>query len=287
MKTLAQSKVLFVASLKELYGQQEAESLSRIVFQHLTGFSFLDQVMHQYDVLSEETTTKLGNILKRLLRWEPIQYITGETEFLDLKLKVNASVLIPRPETEELVQLVQKSIKENRKKDISILDIGTGSGCIAIALRKMNPDHEVVAVDISDEALTVAKQNAELNAAEVKFMKYDILDDFQESSFTLKFDIIVSNPPYVTESDKMLMRRNVLDFEPESALYVSDEDPLLFYRKIAEFARLNLSDGGVIFLEINESYSEQLKSLYLAFGFKEIEIEKDLSGRDRFAIIHS
>lgn len=285
LKTLAQSKVLFLDSIKELYGQQEAESLARIVFQYLTGYSFVDQVMHQNDVPPDDTEAKLKNIMERLLHWEPVQYIFGETDFLDLRIKVNPSVLIPRPETEELVLMAEKIIRQKGFAGKKLLDIGTGSGCIAISLKKRIPELEITAVDISETALETARKNANDNNATVDFKKFDILNFQLEEPLSERFDIIISNPPYVTELDKMLMQRNVLDFEPATALFVSDNDPLLFYRKIAEFARINPASGGVILLEINENYGEELKSLYLALGFKKADIKTDLSGRNRFAII--
>lgn len=287
MKTLAESKSKLISSLISLYGLNEAESLARAAVAFLTGYSPVEQVLHKNDVLTDSILEKLENFQLRLSQYEPLQYILGETEFLGRKFIVDSSVLIPRPETEELVLLADRFIKENFKKNLKILDIGTGSGCISIALKHKNPDSEISALDISEEALVVARKNAAMNSTEIDFRKYNILNFEQEVPFSFTFDMIISNPPYVTESEKMLMQKNVLDHEPATALYVSDEDPLIFYRKIAEFARLNLADGGVIFLEINENYAEQLKSLYLASGFKKTEIEKDLSGRDRFAIIHS
>lgn len=287
VKTIAELKKFLESSLVEYYGQKEAESLSRIVLRHITGYSAAEMILHSKDTLSETDLEKLYGFRKRLLNWEPVQYILGESAFLDIRVKVDPSVLIPRPETEELVLLADRYLNESCKKNLRLLDIGTGSGCIAIALKNMNPDSVVSALDVSEKALGVARENAAMNSAEIDFRKQNILNFEEEGPFPCKFDMIISNPPYVTESDKLLMHKNVLDHEPATALYISDEDPLIFYRKIAEFARLNLADGGVIFLEINENYAEQLKSLYLAFGFPEIEIRKDLSNRDRFAIIHS
>ncbi len=220
--------------------------------------------------------------LNRLKQEEPIQYILGETEFYGLQFKVNNHVLIPRPETEELVEWV---ISESRdqKSEFRILDIGTGSGCIAIALAKNIPNAKVYALDISKEALKIAKQNAELNAVEVKFVEADILNVSCDEyvSALQKFDIIVSNPPYVREQEKQLMKDNVLSNEPHLALFVKDENPLLFYNTISDFARATLNDKGMLFFEINEYLGNSMIQLLKEKRFKNIELKLDIFKKDR------
>jgi release factor glutamine methyltransferase len=209
---------------------------------------------------------------------EPIQYILGETEFYGLKLNVNPAVLIPRPETEELVDWI---LKINSIRNAKILDIGTGSGCIALALKNHLKEGEISGVDISENALKVARENALQNHLNVNFFQSDILK-WKESEWD-KFDIVVSNPPYVRMSEKAKMNDNVLHYEPDSALFVSDQDPLVFYRAIAAFASQYLNKNGFLFFEINEYLGEEMKVLMEGFGFESIEIRKDINSKNRMA----
>jgi release factor glutamine methyltransferase len=217
--------------------------------------------------------------VKRLQNNEPLQYVLGETEFYGLTFYVGPGVLIPRPETEELVQLI---LKANQKVNAPILDIGTGSGCIAIALAKNLPEAHMDAMDISAQALAIADENARLNGVLINFILHDVLHEngFQPSG---KYDIIVSNPPYVTESEKKWMQPNVLDFEPESALFVSDTDPLIFYRQISQLATKWLAPGGWLYFEINEQFGNQMYKLLENIGYSQIIIHKDINQKDRMA----
>ena len=227
---------------------------------------------------------RIESILKRLKTGEPVQYILGHTEFFGLPFNVNPSVLIPRPETEELVEWILDSWRlavGGWHKPYNILDIGTGSGCIAISLKK-NLNAEVSAIDISAGALNTAKENAELNDVEVNFILADILNLKSEIGSS-KFEIIVSNPPYVTLEDKKQMHINVNDFEPHNALFVPQEDPLIFYKAIADFAAKRLENGGLLFFEINENYGEEIIELLNGKQFNNIELRKDMSGKYRMA----
>jgi release factor glutamine methyltransferase len=217
--------------------------------------------------------------VKALLQHKPLQYILGSTEFLDWEFELNEQVLIPRPETEELVQLIANQ-NYNLSSSSRILDIGTGSGCIAIALQKLTKA-EVSAIDISSEALAIAKHNAQKLLSRVNFQQIDILDDSQWDNIPGDFDLIVSNPPYVQESEKKWMHKNVLEYEPALALFVSDKDPLIFYRMIAAFANCKLKKNGQLWFEINEFLSNQLIDL-LKDNFSEIEIIKDYKDKNRF-----
>jgi release factor glutamine methyltransferase len=239
------------------------------------GLSRLDLALDRERELSEAEEEKLNAALQRLRQHEPIQYITGKTEFYGLSFSVNKNVLIPRPETEELVEWILEDCKH--QEQLNILDIGTGSGCIAISLAKNLPNSKVTAFDISDEAIKVAQGNAELNEVEVAFLKKDILAvDFLSG----KFDIIVSNPPYVRELEKKDMQRNVLEHEPATALYVKDEDPLLFYRKIADLADQNLVPKGKLYFEINQYLGKETEVLLTEKNFQ-TRLKKDIFGVDR------
>lgn len=270
----------YVKSLQPLYEKEEAESISQWMLEDRLTISRTEIFLKGNETVSEIKANDLAWKLMRLIKGEPVQYILGYTHFYGMKLKVNKSVLIPRPETEELVDWIIHDYKNwNRGEKLNILDIGTGSGCIAIGLKKNLPLAQVCAFDISADALMVAEENAGFNSTSVEFMQHDILK--AAPNFGSHFNLIVSNPPYVLENEKSKIHKNVLQFEPHQALFVPDNDPLIFYNSIADFAQTNLLDGGAIYLEINSDYSEQTVSLLNEKGFKKNEVRKDLSGNKR------
>ena len=263
-----------------VYEEQEGRSMLYQLIHHFFKFDKIGFVKNPDFRLTESELLKLHFAVKELLTEKPLQYIIGEVEFLGLKIKVNPHVLIPRPETEELVQLIRT--REDFKNPVArLLDIGCGSGCIPITLKKHFPDVEILGLDVSGEALKLATENAKLNETDVEFVNQDILDEKKWSQLG-KIQMIVSNPPYVRDSEKELMQKNVLDFEPDLALFVSDADPLLFYRKIAEFAQQSLGKRGVLYFEINEAFGTETKDLLESKGFKSVEVLKDMHGKDRF-----
>ncbi|MCG3166396.1 MAG: Release factor glutamine methyltransferase [Bacteroidia bacterium] len=292
---------LFRKELENLYPTEEIETFLFFSFSEYFGFSRSDMVLKKEMRLSESELLKFFRVIRKLKLHVPIQYILGNTEFYGLKLKVNEHVLIPRPETEELVDWIIRDVTSSvvEKQSLKILDIGTGSGCIAIALKKNMPEAEVYALDISANALTVAKENAELNTAEIHFLQDDILEFYRRGAETQsnnkdkknsaplhlrgekKFDLIVSNPPYITEAEKEAMSANVLDYEPHTALFVPDNDALLFYRAILDFANEKLAPGGNVYFELNSSYAAAVAGLAADKGFINCIIRKDLSGKER------
>jgi len=281
MKTIKDVFSTFKQSLGTLYDTSEIEALTLMIISEITELSKAMIKAFPEQEITLQQHEKLNNILARLQTGEPIQYILGHTEFYGLTFKVNPSVLIPRPETEELVEWVLNSKVESQKSKVSnILDIGTGSGCIAISLKKNFPTAQVSAIDISTEALQTAKQNAELNEVDINFIHADILNINSEIEIP-KSEIIISNPPYVTLHDKTQMHTNVTDFEPHTALFVPENDPLIFYKAIADFAIDNLAPKGLLFFEINESLGKETVEMLESKGFKDIELRKDMSGRDR------
>ncbi len=266
--------------LCSIYDNDEANAMILILFEHYFNIDRVKMALEPDLRLSESEMLKIHFAVKDLLKHKPIQYIIGETEFCSLKFKVNENVLIPRPETSEMVYRIHNSqcIIHNSER-LSILDIGTGSGCIAISLAKMLPDAEVYALDISEEALNIAKENARINNVNVTFIQDDILN--LKNNIETKFDIIVSNPPYVRELEKAEMRDNVLKWEPHNALFVSDEDPLIFYRSILEFAKIHLKEKGEVWFEINEFLGKEMTSLCEELGFSNVRIYKDFRGKER------
>ena len=280
MKSVKDVSIAFRKELAGLYDVREIDSLCMITIAEITGTSSAKIKAFPELELPVEHSETITNILAKLKTGEPIQYILGHTEFYGLTFKVNPSVLIPRPETEELVEWIIASTANGHWASGNILDIGTGSGCIAITLKKHLNEAHVSAIDISAEALKTAKENAELNDVIVDFIEADILNIKYEID-NAKFDVIVSNPPYVTLYDKKQMHTNVTDFEPHSALFVPEDDPLIFYRIITDFASTYLKKGGLLFFEINENYGEQIVELLNIKSFKNIELRKDMSGRDR------
>ena len=262
--------------LTDLYPKTEIQGFSKIIIEEICGWNFTDQIVKKNERISETDFEKIKEIILRLKDFEPLQYILGETHFHGLKLKVNPSVLIPRPETEELVEWILNSRLTLKS---TILDIGTGSGCIALALKNHLKKAKVLGLDISEKAIEIARQNAVINDLDVEFIIADVLK--WENSNWNNIDVIVSNPPYVMELEKSKMHKNVLNFEPQNALFVSDSDPLVFYRSISGFAKQHLVNKGWLFFEINESLGNEMNNLLQSFGFCDIEIRKDINGRDR------
>ena len=268
-------------SLKGEYSESEIHVLGMLILEKLTGFSRIWLLIHKELKLNDEQNIIASQYLERLKNHEPIQYILGETEFYGLKFKVNPSVLIPRPETEELVEWVKPPHPPKGgflSGTPTLLDVGTGSGCIAVALKKKFPSANVSAMDISPEALALAKENAALNEVNIEFIQDDIL---HPATTDRKWDVIVSNPHYIPASEQRYLHKNVTDFEPHLALFVQDNDPLIFYRKIAEFALSHLTAGGRLYVEIHQSLGRQCCQLLESMGFQSVELRKDLSGNDR------
>lgn len=270
-------RTFFNKELSNLYPKTEIDAFFFRTIEHILNLQLTDVFTKQDLLIDDANMTVLKSVIKRLQKEEPIQYILGETEFYGYRFKVNSDVLIPRPETEELVSWVKETI-ENNQTELSILDIGTGSGCIAISIQKEVPTARVTAFDISEKALNTAKQNAELNEANVNFIHHDILSN---TLINKKFDVIISNPPYVRELEKVEIKNNVLNNEPHLALFVDDNNPLLFYKRIADVALTNLNDNGVLFFEINQYLGEETKQMLLDKGFKNVVLKNDLFGNHR------
>jgi len=264
------------SELQGLYPETEIRSFTNLMIEKLTGFSSTQIILNKNTLFSDIQGHEIESFIELLKKHVPIQYILGETEFYGLPFLVNDSVLIPRPETEELVDWIRNENKRNEA--INILDIGTGSGCIAIALKHEFPNAVVEAFDISDNALETAHTNADLNKLEVLFSKVDILN---VGELNKKWDIIVSNPPYIPEQDKGEMEANVLEHEPHLALFVPDNDPLLFYRHIALFAQKLLNPNGKLYFEIHRDFGNECVELLTSLGFSEVELRKDISGNNR------
>ena len=279
---LREIKNIFHAELDALYQQEEVRSFFSMLIEHYLGLELFVLALQPDFTISKEEERPFFEALGRLKLQEPIQHIIGKTHFMEMDFRVSKDVLIPRPETEELVRWIIDEI-QNTKYEVrsinalKILDIGTGSGCIAISLAKHLSKADVHAVDISEEALKVAKANAVSNEVDVTFIKQDVL----KGELLLEFDIIVSNPPYVREMEKDEIHKNVLDYEPPQALFVTNEDPLVFYKSITALASIHLKEGGSLFLEINQYLGKETKQLLNDHNFSEIELRKDMFGNDR------
>ncbi len=265
--------------LEPYYSANEAAAMARILLCEMFGSSLTDFYLCKDIALSAKEEEKLKDILHRLQNFEPIQYIQGEAPFLGRSFKVAKGVLIPRPETEELVELMLKEVAA----DARILDMGTGSGCIAISLSKELPRAEVAAWDVSDEALDIARENNRLLQASVSFSHTDLMTYTPRQ--TGCYDVIVSNPPYVLEKEKEEMEQNVLAWEPETALFVPDDDPLRFYRRIGSLGRQMLVDGGSLYVETNRAYANEVADLFQSQGYVKIRIIRDMSGNNRFIVV--
>lgn len=262
--------------LAPIYGEGEAKAMVRLIFHSLKGWRLTDLAIHHDTILSDYMMEKIRDILARLEKHEPIQYILGTAYFYGMDLKVNRDTLIPRPETEELVDII---VKENTESDLRVLDIGTGSGAIAIALARNLNFPVITAIDISAGAIATAKENAHKLHADIDFLKQDV---FCYTPSTGSYDIIVSNPPYIDESERKDMEANVLEYEPHSALFVPDDSPLIYYSQIAEIGNLSLTEGGKVYCEINPRHADDLKALFAGQGYSDIEIVNDIHSRPRF-----
>lgn len=277
MHSIAASFQAFVQNLSQIYDAGEARSIARIVFEDALRIKNTDSFVQ----LTPTQNDILNNVQRRLLRHEPVQYILGQADFYGLKFKVTPAVLIPRQETEELVAWILETIYTTfDRKDMQVLDIGTGSGCIPITLKKKLPALGVSALDISPEALTVARENAALNHVQINLSQGNILN---RSSWKIleNFDIIISNPPYIPLRETKLMPKHVTEFEPGLALFVGDENPLVFYNAIADFAKSHLIAGGFLFFECNEFNAQEVVEMLENKGFKNIILQKDINGHDR------
>lgn len=270
----------FRQELRDIYDPGEIETFILYCFEAFLNFNKTDLILSATENVTESELLKFNFAIKQLKQQRPIQYILGQADFYGLKLKVNEHVLIPRPETEELVDLIIH--EQKHKQHLSILDIGTGSGCIAIALKKNLPQADISALDVSREALEIARQNAQSNQVDITFFKEDILK--WDATKTNQYDCIVSNPPYICFSEKEEMHKNVLEHEPHLALFVPNDDPLLFYNLIADFALKNLKKGGKLYFEINASYGLKTSEMLKGKGFKNTTIVNDLNNKNR--ILH-
>lgn len=268
-------------TLKEMYSPEEIRNLSRWIFERVCGLTFTQQILCKDKKIPENEKAEIRAIVQRLARSEPLQYVFGECEFHGLRFEVNASVLIPRPETSELVERI---LSRHAETDIRVLDIGVGSGCIAVSLAKKMNGAKVAAIDVSDDALATARRNARYHRVDISFLQADVFSErlVRDVFFSSKFDVIVSNPPYITESEKVSMEANVLAYEPAQALFVPDDDPLRFYRRIAECGREWLSEGGCLYFEINPLYVLSLARLLEEMDYRNVEIIRDISGKERF-----
>lgn len=279
---LKEIQKIFHKELDAIYGKEEVDSFFYMLMDEYLGMQRLSLSLQPQFAITKEEEQPLFEALSKLKLDVPIQHILGKTEFMDLEFKVTKDTLIPRPETEELVRKILEDVA-SQSGDINIIDIGTGSGCIAISLAKYLPDATLFALDISEAALSVAKENALLNKVNVTFLQKDILNRQQliADIEDLKFDIIVSNPPYVRHLEKQEMKNNVLNHDPELALYVEDDKPLVFYQAIAEFASFNLKNKGCLYFEINQYLGKEMIDLMKDYGFKNVELIKDFYGNDR------
>ena len=278
---LKEFKLFFNEALSAIYPKTEIDSFFFILMEEKLKLQRIDTVLKPDFLITKKNLIDLKTIVKRLQKEEPIQYIIGSTEFYGLPFLVDKNTLIPRTETEELVAWVLDEIKvltNNKITELSILDIGTGTGCIPISLAKNLTSLNISAIDISPEALLIAKQNAILNKVTIEFIELDILN---AESLPQEYDVIISNPPYVRELEKEEIKNNVLENEPHLALFVADENPLIFYNKIADLAKQQLSINGMLFFEINQYLGQKTLNMLVNKGFKNIQLKKDLFGNDR------
>ncbi len=286
--TIHQAYQQLLAQLYAMYEHREAANIGNWVIEHVTGQTKIERIVYKDLPVSNEQLFLLQRITNELLEHKPVQYVLNEAWFAGMKFYVDENVLIPRPETEELVQwMVEENAKARSQRSnniehstFNIIDIGTGSGCIPIALKKNLPDANVSAVDVSVGALMVAKQNAGAQHTAIHFMQLDFLDETQWVLLN-HYDIVVSNPPYIKQSEDNIMSKNVLKYEPRNALFVPDEDALVFYKALAKFGSQHLVAGGSIYMEINEALGKNVTELFTLEGYSNVTLRKDMQGKDR------
>ncbi|WP_161964187.1 peptide chain release factor N(5)-glutamine methyltransferase [Chitinophaga flava] len=276
--TIQTAFTYITGAIGDLYDEREAANIAHIVLEYITGMNKLDRLVHKTKLLTPDQNARLKTAIEALLRLEPVQYVTGTSWFYGMELLVNKSVLIPRPETEELVEWIVQELAGKPRPHL--LDIGTGSGCIPLALKKSIPAAVVSGIDVSEDALTVARDNATKQRLDVSFWHMDTLNTRQTDTLPM-FDVIVSNPPYITQSEKAEMQQQVWGFEPSLALFVPDNDALLFYRYIAQLAQHKLNAGGALYFEINESLGKEVVALLEEQGFTAVVLKQDMFGKDR------
>lgn len=281
--TIRDAKQAIIAAIESIYDTREAVNIATMLLEELTGLSKMDQFLHKQSILSKETTIKLNNAIERLSKGEPIQYIIGKAWFMELGFVVNSHTLIPRPETEELVDALIKYLKSKDYQNVRILEIGSGSGCIPIAIAKYYPKATITSVDISPDTLEVAKINAHQNGVIINWKQLNFLAVHEWDQLG-QFDIIISNPPYIRKAEAASMHNNVLAFEPHTALFVDDDDPLVFYKAIVDFCENHLTEKGALFLEINESLGKETATLFKP-SFR-VEINKDIQGKERMIMAY-
>jgi release factor glutamine methyltransferase len=281
--TILEGKQFTIQSILNLYDLRESTNIASYMIESITGMNKTDQAINKQKLLLPNQIEKIQAYSKRLKQGEPMQYVLEEAWFLGNRFKVNKDTLIPRPETEELVEWVLEDLKKNHQDQICLIDIGTGSGCIPISIGLKHSVLQILAIDISKNALSVAQENAiELNQS-VQFEEIDFLDESKWARLK-PVNIIVSNPPYIKEAEKNSMHQNVVNFEPHQALFVPDEDGLLFYRKIVQFSQTHLLPGGLIYLEINEALGKEVVALFSTL-YASVELKKDIFGKDRMVRI--
>ena len=296
---IAEAEAYIREGLNGIYDESESANIAQLVLEECTGFTRTHLLLNKQQSLTAEQENTIRELLPRLQQHEPVQYLLNKAWFYGMELYVDKNVLIPRPETEELVDWIVKDVKAagldvfERKpmqadvtSQVKILDIGTGSGCIALALKKAMPKAEVWGCDVSEEALTVARRNGAALNIRVDFQGVNFLDESQQKRLP-SVDIIVSNPPYIPLRDKDSMRPNVLNYEPHTALFVPNNDALLFYKAIAHFAKKRLHDGGFIYLEIHEELGEAVANLFKSEGYLEVELRKDMQGKKRMVKVEN
>jgi len=291
--TIDEARKEIIKNIRDIYEQNESNNIAELLIESITKLSRSERIIDGNRILSIAPENALHSSNFRLQKHEPIQYIINEAWFAGMRFYVDKNVLIPRPETEELVEWVVEEYRIENTEDriqnaesriqnsgFKILDVGTGSGCIAIALKNKLPLSEVWACDISDQALNIARINADALQATIDFVPLNFLDPGQRRQLP-NVDVIVSNPPYVPQNEKTEMKRNVVEYEPSTALFVTDDDPLIFYKAIAEFGREKLNKGGRIYAEIHENLGEPVKGLFLSEGYQTVQLKKDLQEKDR------